>query len=401
MSRKVLVALVVAILLFGAPVAIYKVMNAEPFKVDAEDIVHGEAPTIRIYDAKIGDAKIRDINGAKEVTVTVGDRTYPVILDFNKGEAVFEVSDSIDDVGVYTVSVEIDNVTKTTTLNVFLFTIYDDIGKVGFFDYPEKIVSLGKAFTDTLFYLEKGENIIAVDGYSKELNKTYPSLDNITNLGSSASSWNTEEIAEMDLDLVIMYHYTWGSYPQVREQLESFGVKVAAFYPKSYQEVMDMVLTFGNMLNCSDKAQDIYDAMNTTRTTIANAVSDIPQDERLRVYAELRNKKTVNEGSLMHELITMAGGVNVAQNPDLGSTYEAEGEWVSLQNVSVVVVENAHPDNNETILERCFLDSNTPVHRLTDDTYLNYSPSLEKGLLEIAGFFHEIRPDPYPDPENI
>jgi hypothetical protein len=103
----------------------------------------------------------------------------------------------------------------------------------------------------------------------------------------------------------------------------------------------------------------------------------------------------------MHDLITMAGGVNVAQNPDLGSTYEAEGEWVSQQNVDVVVVENAHPDDNETILERCFLDSNTPVHRLTDDTYLNYSPSLEKGLLEIAGFFHEIRPDSYPDPENI
>lgn len=404
MSRKVLVALVVAILLFGAPVAIYKVMNAEPFKVDAEDIVHGEAPTIRIYDAKIGDAKIRDINGAKEVTVTVGDRTYPVILDFNKGEAVFEVSDSINDVGVYTVSVEIDNVTKTTTLNVFLFTIYDDIGKVGFFDYPEKIVSLGKAFTDTIFYLEKGENIIAVDGYSKELNKTYPSLDDITNLGSLSSSWNTEEIAEMDPDLVIMCHYTWGSYTKVREQLESFGVKVAAFYPKSYQEVMDMVLTFGNMLNCSNKAQEIYDSMNTTRTTIANAVSGISDDERLRVYAESRNKKPLNEGSLMHDLITIAGGVNVAQNLKDALVDE---EWVFQQNVSVVVVENAHPEDNETILERCFWDSSTTVeiHRLTDDTYLNYSPSLEKGLLEIAGVFHEIKPDLYPDPyldpENI
>ncbi len=360
-------------------------IGTEGFEVEVDDVVPGQATTVTIKDAIFTQEKL---DGDHEVIIEVGGHSYKETLTFDAGEASFTLPDTINEIGEHRVSVTVNDRVKVSTLNVFMYMVTDDRGKdVGFFDHPQKIVSLGKAFSEILCELDRGDTLAATDSYSKELADKYPALAEADDLGALSSSWDSETIAGMEPDLVIMHDYRWGAYPELMEHLEGLGVKVVAYYPANYDEVMDLVERFGVLVDNPSAASDLKGFMDDVREEVVNKVAAVDEQEKPKTYGELRNGLTVNNGSLLHELIVTAGGINVAQNDSAISTYKIEPENVVVLGPEIILLEDSHPKSSEKFRSDYELSGSVEIKRVTDD-YINYSPSLAYGLMEIAGYLH-------------
>ncbi len=385
--QKILALICVVIIVSAGALIIVK--GTEGYDMTVGDISVGESTTITFNNAVFSQERL---NGDHEVRIEVAGVVYEDTLTFNNGQASMSGIGPMNEVGRFEVKVTINDHLKRGSLNVFLYMVTDDRGKeVGFFDYPQTIVSLGKAFTEMLFELDSGEKLIASDSYSIGLKdedpNNYSSLNDIHNLGALSSSWDSEFIAGLNPDLVIIHRYTWGAYPQLISHLEGFNIKVVAYYPSSYDAVVDLVGRFGILLNETAAADQLQTYMTDVKAEAIAKTASIADDDKPKVYAELRNLRTVNNGSLMHELITTAGGKNVAQNASAGSTYFADVESPIALQPTIIILESAHPKSSEQYRADFGVPGDVNIHRFTA-TYLNYSPSLAKGMIEMAETLH-------------
>ncbi len=381
--QKVLALLCVLIMVSAG--ALILIRGTEGYDLKVDDITVGGDTNITISNAIFSQERLE---GDHEVIVEIAGKVYEDTLTFNDGSASFNGIGPFDEVGQYDVRVTLNDRVKLSKLNVYLYMVTDDRGKdVGFFDYPETIVSLGKAFTEILFELDRGDRLVAVDGFSMDLKDEdpdkYSSLKSAEYLGTFSSSWDSEKIASLNPDLVILHDYTWGAYPQLMAHLEGFNIKVLAYFPSSYDEVVELVGRFGVLMNNTDASDSLQTYMTDVKAEAVAKTSGLDESEKKRVYAELRNSRTVNNGSLMHELITTAGGINVAQNDDAPSTYFADVETPIAMNPDIIVLEDAHPKSSAQYRADFGIPEGVEIHRFTN-TYLNYSPSLAEGMIEMA-----------------
>ena len=102
------------------------------------------------------------------------------------------------------------------------FTIMDDRGKkIGFPDYPQRIVSLGSSFTEIIIALNEGDRLVGVD-YSGAALDGLP--EGITDLGKT-SSLSMETLQSLEPDCVIIWNF---GQPGPDSDMKKKGLKVVA-----------------------------------------------------------------------------------------------------------------------------------------------------------------------------
>lgn len=270
------------------------------------------------------------------------------------------------------------------------FTIVDDRGvSFTFNSSVDRIASLGKPFTQILFAIGAGDKVVAVDTYSLDFNQTYPVLNSLF-VGASIFSLNVENVAIRNPDVVITYNYQSQSVRDRIAAMEALGFPVLAFNPQSYNDVISLTLKLGALSGETQTATLLSNQMNDVRNQITLAVSGLGSAEKPRVYFELRTygEPAANIGSVSHSLIEMAGGINVAFNAALGSTYKPTTETVLSWNPQIIIVEERHSKTNQEILNLYSNGSVSPsIHRFTDG-YNTYDLNLMYGLMEMAELLH-------------
>ncbi|MGG1311525.1 ABC transporter substrate-binding protein [Cohnella laeviribosi] len=184
-------------------------------------------------------------------------------------------------------------------------TVKDATGESFTFDRaPERIVSTSPAETEILFALGLGDQVVGVSDFDN-----YPEEATQKQKVGSIMKPNEETLVSLKPDLVI----TGISMPEdVVTKLRSLGLKLYKTDPKSIDDVMNNILQIGKITNRQQEAEALVDSMKKDVARVTEAVAGVKEEDKKKVYVEFAPGWTVGKGEFMDELITLAGGINVA-----------------------------------------------------------------------------------------
>ncbi|WP_426253721.1 ABC transporter substrate-binding protein [Paenibacillus pabuli] len=264
-------------------------------------------------------------------------------------------------------------------------TVTDATGESFTFDKaPAKIVSVSPAETESLFALGLDEQIVGVSDYDDypEAATKKPKMGGITKP-------NEESIIAAEADIV----FTGISMSEESvKKLRDLGITIFKTNPKSVDDVMTNIETFGKITDHQEKAQEIITQMKQDVSDVTEAVKAVKPEEKKKVYVEFSPGWTVGKGEFMDELITLAGGTNIASDKD--GWYEINEENVIASNPDVILYANDVIDENSKTLDqiikaRSGWDQITAVKNdaiigLDANLLSRPGPRVTQGLVEVA-----------------
>ena len=185
----------------------------------------------------------------------------------------------------------------------FPVTVTDHQGKsVSIAERPERIVSIGPSNTEFLFALGAGDRIVAVDYFSDE-----PAAAKAKEKVGGVKP-NVEKIVSLKADLVVSLRISDGSLERIAGQ----GIPVLVIDPKSLGDAARTAVVLGAAIGADGAklARSIDEGLDAVRAKAAS----VPKK---RVFHEVDASDptklfTAGPGSFIHELIELAGGINVA-----------------------------------------------------------------------------------------
>lgn len=275
---------------------------------------------------------------------------------------------------------------KTT----YPLTVKDGYGtEFTFESAPQRIVSLAPSETEGLFALGLDEQVVGVSD-----NDDYPeSVKDKPRMGGFQV--NVEAVVAAQPDLVLA-----GSLvgDETVKSLSDLGLKVFRSNAKTMEEVMANIRLVGQITDRQKEAGEVTGQMQAELDKVKEAVGKLPADQKKKVYIEFSPGWTVGKGEFMDEMITLAGGENVAS--DLTGWNEINEENIIKANPDVILYAKSVVDeNNRTLADiiksRGGWDQITAVKEgriigLDDNLLSRPGPRVTKGLIDVA---NAIYPD--------
>lgn len=262
-------------------------------------------------------------------------------------------------------------------------TITDETGtELTFEKAPGAVVTLVPSETETIFAIGGGVAVVGVDQWSN-----YPEEANsIAKIGDMTT--NIEAVAALNPELILANSSMNGD---AITQLRELGYTVYATNPKTYDAVVTKVEELGKIMNLQEKAGEVAKHMTEVKQQVTDAVKDA---EAKKVFLEFSPGYTVGSGEFLDELITLAGGANIASA--VAGWHEVNAEEVITQNPAIII----YPDFGEekssilTAIEgRPGWDAidavkNNAMYMVSNDPLVRVGPRLADGLLEVAKVIH-------------
>ncbi|WMM25784.1 cobalamin-binding protein [Tissierella sp. MB52-C2] len=193
-------------------------------------------------------------------------------------------------------------------LSSFPVEIEDSFGnKVTIEEEPTKIVSLAPNNTEVLFALGLGDKVIGVTSYCD-----YPEEAKTKEIVGDFNGNNLEKIVELAPDLVLIYG---AGNEEDNKILKDAGIKILGFMPETIDAVMNDIEIVGKATGKDKEATKLIDVMNNKKEEILNKVKG---QESVKVFYEIWHDPLMaaGKGSYIDELITLAGGENIAEDAD-------------------------------------------------------------------------------------
>jgi iron complex transport system substrate-binding protein len=195
--------------------------------------------------------------------------------------------------------------------------------------HPQRIVSLMPSITEIVFELGAGSRIKGVTLYSNEP----PAAAKLANVGSYVHP-DLEKIISLKPDLCLAVRD--GNPKHIVDKITALGIPVYTIDPRNLAEIMESVMLLGKVLGTEEKARDIVDniqsKINAASERVANA------SNRPRVFFQIDASPIVSAGSntFIDQLITQAGGINLAAGPTAYPRYSWED--ILLMQPEVVII---------------------------------------------------------------
>lgn len=271
---------------------------------------------------------------------------------------------------------------KTT----YPLTLKDATGEsFTFKEAPKKIVSVSPAETEALFAIGLGDEIVGVSDYDDypEAAKSKPKMGGIMKP-------NEEAMIAAQPDVV----FTGISMSEEAvKKLRELQIPIFKTDPKTVDDVMKNIETYGQITDHQAEAQKVVDQMKEERDKVVEAVKSLSADQKKKVYIEFSPGWTAGKGTFMDELITLAGGINVAA--DLENFSEISEERVIKDNPDVILYTKSFVDEKtkkslgDIIKGRSGWDKinavkNGTVIGLDDNLISRPGPRVTQGLQEVA-----------------
>lgn len=249
---------------------------------------------------------------------------------------------------------------------------------------PQRIVSTSTAETEILFALGLGDRIVAVsdfDNYPEEA-KTKPKVGGV-------SAPNVEAVLAANADLVI-------TGISIKEdalgKLRSLNLPLYKFEPKSIDDIFANVLVLGQLTDKQKEAQELVDKMKNEIDRIKTAVSAVKPEQKKKVYIEFSPGYTVGKGEFMDEVLTLAGGINIAA--DTKGYNKINEEKIIQDNPAVIFYTTGTKDKAGQTLDQIIKSRNgwdkidavrsNQLVGVNQDTLNRPGPRIVEGLMTIA-----------------
>ncbi|TVX91968.1 ABC transporter substrate-binding protein [Paenibacillus agilis] len=250
---------------------------------------------------------------------------------------------------------------------------------------PERIVSVSPADTEMLFAIGLDKEIVGVSDHDD-----YPAAA-ATKPKMGGLEPNVEAIIAAKPDVVFT---GIAMKDEAVNKFRDMGIRTFKLDPKSYDGVINSVETYGLITDRQADAKKVTDHMKKVREDVQASVKDAPKKN---VYMEFSPGWTVGSGEYMHELLEIAGGVNVAA--DQTGWFQINEEMIIKKNPDVILYAKGMQDFEtnkplETIIrerkgwsEMNALKNNQLIG-IEDDTISRPGPRLADALLSIAKAIH-------------
>ena len=264
----------------------------------------------------------------------------------------------------------------------FPVTITDDASRtVEIAAEPARIVSLAPANTEILFAIGAGKRVVGVTSYDD-----YPAeVADIAKVGDFAGP-NLEAVAAAKPDLVVA---TTGVQADVITKLEELGATVIAIDPTTLDGLYEDITEIGQATGEVEGAEKTVADMKTQVDAItAKAGSEEP----VGTFVEIGQNPlfTVGSGTLIDELIALAGGTNIVTQPGY-VPYSAE-EVVKADPEVYMATKGSMSDPSQLEQRAGFGDltavKNGRVVILEDNYVSRPGPRVVLGLKQIAEALH-------------
>ncbi|MDP4095308.1 ABC transporter substrate-binding protein [Paenibacillus sp. P96] len=275
---------------------------------------------------------------------------------------------------------------------VYPLTVKDATGQEFTFEKaPEKVISVSPAETEALFAIGLDTEIVGVSDYDDypEVAKSKPKMGGITKP-------NEEAIIAAQPDVV----FTGISMDEEAvNKLRELGITIFKTDPKSVEDVMNNITLYGTIMDRQQEAKAITDKMKADVAEVQEGVKNIGDSQRLRVYVEFSPGWTVGKGEFMDEMITLAGGENIAS--DTKGWNQISEEKVIAANPDVILYSKSVVDENGQTLEQMIKGRdgwnhinairNNRIFGLDDNLISRPGPRVTEGLKEVAkGIYPEV-----------
>lgn len=175
-------------------------------------------------------------------------------------------------------------------------------------DKPLRVVSLAPSITEIIFALGEGARIQGVTQHCD----FPPEALSLPRVGSYIHP-DLEKIVALKPDLCIATRD--GNPLDIVQRLQALHIPVYAVNPVNLTTVMDALLEIGALLNAKATAERMVNDMRARIAAVTSRVAGVP--ERPGVFLQIGVSPIVSVGSdtFIDELITLAGGRNLAAGP--------------------------------------------------------------------------------------
>ncbi len=195
----------------------------------------------------------------------------------------------------------------TLEMNGFASVLVDQSGReVLIPDSPASVVSLAPSITEIIFALHEGSRLKGVTQHCD----FPPAVKSLPRIGSYVQP-DIEKIVALKPDLCIATKD--GNPQEVVDRLSALNISVYVVNPRNLNTVMETILEIGSLLNADEKARLLTKEMRSRIDKVKLSVSRA--SSRPGVFFQIGTTPIVSVGTntFIHELITTAGGRNLAE----------------------------------------------------------------------------------------
>ncbi len=174
---------------------------------------------------------------------------------------------------------------------------------------PRRVVALAPSITEIVFALGQQARLQGVSRFSD----FPPAAENLPKVGSYIQL-DVERIVALQPDLCIGIKD--GNPLVVVEQLENLGIPVFAVNPVDLESAMLSIEAIADLLQAVPKGRKIVSDMRRRIQMVAETTARAINRPRVFVQIGVSPIVSVGDGTFINQLITLAGGANVAAGPN-------------------------------------------------------------------------------------
>lgn len=267
----------------------------------------------------------------------------------------------------------------------FPLTIKDHTGTdVKLTKKPERIVSIMPSTTEIAYAVGAGDNVVGVSNYDN-----YPAdVKNKEKVGDLKV--NTEKVVSLEPDLVLA---DTGNGEAV-DALRKAGLPVLVMEAKTFDQIYDAIELIGKATGNDTKASEVVKKMKADVADVKKKVETVDEAKRPNVWIEVDPSLfTAGTGTFIHDMVTMAGGKNIAA--DLEGWKQLSEEKVLQRNPDVILntygyydKESAEKIKKRPKWQQVKAIQNNRVFAVDSDMVTRPGPRITEGLKEIAAQLH-------------
>jgi len=274
--------------------------------------------------------------------------------------------------------------TKNTADAVFPYSLTDFLDReVTIAKQPERIVSLSPATTEILFALGVGDRLVGVTSYDD-----YPpeKVQDLPKVGDFQGP-NIEAILAQKPDLIFASRL---SGQEQMDALHQAGFTVVVLEAASFQQVFDSIRLTAHITNTTATGEQLISQMEKEINEVQKKVQDLPPVKTFYLV-DANGTWTAGKNTFIDELITIAGGENIAGNVTGWVQYSLE---TILEKDPAVILTAPHAGKIEEIKQTTgFKETaavkNNRIYTISDDNIISRpSDRIVQGLREIAALLH-------------
>ncbi|PSL46914.1 iron complex transport system substrate-binding protein [Salsuginibacillus halophilus] len=276
----------------------------------------------------------------------------------------------------------------------FPVTVEDYTGEeVTIDEAPEEIVSLQASFTETLFEIGAGDNIVGVTDFCD-----YPEeAEDIDTVGGQEI--DEELIMSKSPDVLFATSYHYESHEGTLEQFEEAGTDVVVIDDEtSFDGVYDKIELMGTAAGELENAEATIEDMQAQFEAISEQAEEVEEEKKVWVeVAPAPEIFTTGTNTFMHEMLETINAENAAEDLE-GWASVTEEEAVERQ--PDVIITTYHADDlfgevaDREGWENVPAIENERVHQVEENTVVRPGPRLAEGVETLA---EQVYPDVFAD----